>query len=92
MSYGAFPKYTRDPVSVTTTPAQLIGANEKRYVLFIVNEGPSKVYLGSGSMTSGSGLPLPSGSIYPDYDSKDSWWAATASGTADVRLMEVEHE
>ena len=89
MSYGLPEKSTKAAVSVGVTATLLINGNRNRYVLYIVNEGASKVYLGDVNVTSTTGMPLQSGSIWPDYDTKDAWYAITASGTADIRLMEV---
>lgn len=90
MAYAEANKTTHPAVNVTTTRVLLRAGNSKRYVLFIVNEGAGKVYIGDADVTAANGIPVPSGSIYPDYDSKDAWYAITSSGTADVRLMEIE--
>lgn len=74
----------------TTTAAEMVAANASRKSVSIYNAGSQIVYLGKTSgVTTTNGWPLvPSASLADDI-STDAWYAITASGTGDLRIIEV---
>jgi len=74
----------------TASAAQCLAANASRKTAVIYNNGSQTVYLGgSGSVTTSNGLPLLVGASVEDDTSVDAWFAVTASGTGDLRIVEV---
>jgi hypothetical protein len=79
-----------------TTEATAVNINGKRLGLVIRNNSDETVYLGNASdVTSDNGFPLLADEIIQDmdgYDSRygdvDDWYAITASGTVDLRVIE----
>jgi hypothetical protein len=76
----------------TTTPASVVlAANANRKVAIIRNVGTVDVYLGvSAAVTTANGFLLQrGGEVLVDDFSDDVWYGITASGTADLRIIEV---
>lgn len=74
-----------------TTPAQVLPVNIQRIAVTIQNVGSVDVYLGTDdTVSSSNGLLLKAGSYISDDSSIDAWWAVAASGTADLRIVEVQ--
>lgn len=74
----------------TTSASSIVAANASRKSVTIHNAGTVTVYLGlNGSVTSSNGLPLGAGATLSDDASTDAWYAITASGTGDLRIVEV---
>lgn len=88
-----------DAVSVTTSATQLVAENFERIALIIHNNSTQVVYLGTDSSdTTSSGIPLAAGdTMIFDFEGgvanqfffKNGLWGIVASGTADVRVMEL---
>lgn len=74
-----------------TTGAQLmIGANQKRQVLYICNNGSVTLYVGpQGQVDSTHGIPIAAGSYIVDIASYDAWYVAAASGTCVWTIVEI---
>lgn len=73
----------------TTAAAQCLAANAGRIRATIVNAGTQTVYLGPASVATSTGIPLVAGAAMEDAESTDAWYAVTASGTGDLRIIEV---
>jgi hypothetical protein len=77
--------------SVTSTAAQLVATPlANRRSLVIQNRGDKSIFIGDSAVTTATGIEVPKGGSYdltagPVVDI----WAVTASGTADVRVLEV---
>lgn len=76
--------------TITTAPVLLfIGRATRKRILFF-NAGTVTVYLGSSSgVTPSGGFPLVPGACLTDDFSNDAWWAVTAAGTGDIRILEA---
>jgi hypothetical protein len=74
----------------TNTAALVLAANPERQGALIYNNGSQTVYLGKdATVTTANGMPLPSGASLADDRSADAYWAIVASGTGDLRIIEV---
>ena len=76
--------------TIATTATLIRAGNSRRssLVMAIASGGP--VYLGRDNTVSvANGVPWSSGTVLTDDDSNDDWWGIVASGTADVRGIEV---
>lgn len=74
----------------TSTAASVLAANTSRKSCTIQNVGTVDVYLGKdNTVTTTNGLKLAAGDTLTDDVSTDAWWGITASGTADLRVLEV---
>jgi hypothetical protein len=77
-------------VGPTTAATQLLAANNARVVASLTNNGGQTVYLGKdNTVTTASGTPLAPGETWEDRESLDAWYGVVASGTGDMRLVEV---
>jgi len=76
-------------ISVTTAATSIIAANTARKGLIITNNGTVPVYLGIAGVTTANGIPLPAGASLTDDVTTDAWYGIVASGTADVRVVEI---
>ncbi len=77
-------------VSCTSGSAtQVLAANDNRKSASLKNTGAATVYLGLSDVTINTGYPLAAGESLTDGVSLDAWYGITASGTADVRVIEV---
>lgn len=76
-------------VSATTTATLLLAANTSRSTATFVNVGAADVYLGTAAVTAAAGIKVPVGSSLRDVSTVAAWYGITASGTADVRVVEV---
>lgn len=80
-------------VSVTTTATKLMAspataARTTRGVFIQPTNGD--IYVGGPSVTSSTGLLITSGTIiFVEWSQGDRWFARTASGTVDVRVLPV---
>lgn len=85
------PKSAPTAVAPTTSATLLLAANTARGVCLISNAHASAtVYLGrDNTVTSSNGVPLPAGETLTDGLSTDAWWGIMASGTGDVRVLEI---
>jgi hypothetical protein len=74
----------------TTAATILLAANTERERALLMNNGSQTVYLGKdNTVTAANGLPLAAGASLEDDRTSDAWWGITASGTGDVRILEV---
>lgn len=90
VSHGASGSKTFTDPAPTTTAASVLGANATRKVASLYNAGTQTVYLGKdNTVTTSNGFPLVPGGNMVDDASTDAWWAITASGTGDLRIIEV---
>lgn len=80
---------TQSTAAPTTTPGSVLAANDDRQSCTIHNAGSQAVEVGTSSVTYGTGLPLEPGQTLTDDSSTDAWWAVAASGTGDLRIIEV---
>ena len=85
---GGGSKAFSDPAP-TTSAASIVAANPDRLSVTIHNAGSVVVYLGPSGVTTSTGLPLAVGATLTDTTSVDAWHAITASGTGDLRIIEV---
>jgi len=78
------------PITVDTSADLVLAANAGRVTALIVNNGSVTVYLGNdNTVTTTNGIPLVAGAALEDGESGDAWYGVTASGSADVRVLEV---
>lgn len=74
----------------TVAATLIVSANPSRTSLTLRNAGSVTVYLGrDATVTATSGYPLEAGEIMEDTDSIDAYYGITASGTGDIRSIEV---
>jgi hypothetical protein len=77
-------------VTVDTSADLILAANADRVTALIVNNGSVTVYLGkANTVTAANGLPLVAGATLEDGESGSAWYGITASGSSDVRVLEV---
>lgn len=77
-------------VTVTTGATSIQVLNANRNSIAIANEGSVTVFVGvDSSVTTANGFPIPAGGSLSDDQSTDAWFGIVASGTADVRVIEV---
>jgi hypothetical protein len=67
------------------------GSLPRRRTFALANEGSAKLYIAAGSgVAATDGFPIASGgSISFDLLAHHAIWARTATGTADVRIIEI---
>ena|SRR5690242_738773 len=83
-------KSTHTNVSVGVTATQILPLNSNRKSCVIFNNSAVTVFVGpDNTVTTGNGLGIPTQSTLTDPDSIDAWFGIVASGTADVRVIEV---
>lgn len=77
--------------SVTTSAALLVGtALANRKSLLIQNLGQREIFIGDSGVTSSNGVRIAAGAnVELKYDASVALYARTASGTADVRILEA---
>lgn len=86
----SFNTKTTAAVSVGSTATLILAANADRERALIVNNGSQTIYLGKdNTVTTANGLPLAAGASLEDDRTSDAWYGIVASGTADVRVLEV---
>ncbi len=76
-------------VSVTTTSGTLLAANASRLTAIFKNAGNARIYLTQSSPATSINFPLDPGESFEDEYTTGAWYAIAASGTVDVRLMEI---
>lgn len=80
-------------VSVATTATRLDGDAEGRAASAVAvhNNGASTVYLGDSGVTTANGFPLAAGASvsFEMDDQGDTLYGIVASGTVEVRVLEV---
>jgi hypothetical protein len=74
--------------AVTTTISQLVGSSASRVSLLIQNVGGTIVYVGPAGLTAANGIRLDPGASL-ESNTNDPWNAITASGTGELRILEV---
>ena len=86
-------------VSVGTSATELVAENFKRVGLIIENVDGAPLYFGdSNSVTTSNGLSLAATNQYKEFPATESgafyykgpYFGIVASGTADVRVLELE--
>lgn len=78
-------------VSVGTTPTRLAcgtSTMERRTVLYFFNNGSATIYIGGPNVSTGNGVPVPPNGDFMIPTGVDLY-AVAASGTVDVRVMEI---
>ena len=89
---GRYPKGTATLSRVQpAADATLLAANASRISAVFQNVGTVDVYIlpGSGTASATNGLKLEAGKSFTDDNSTGAWKVAPASGTGDVRVIEV---
>lgn len=83
--------FKNSAVAISTTAAQLTPTPlSNRKSLLIQNLGSKEVYLGDSSVSSSNGVKLSAGAnVELKYDASIALYARTASGSADVRILEA---
>jgi hypothetical protein len=83
-------KGTKAFTKVAPTGAEdlLLAANPDRLSAVFYNNGSVVVYLGLTGVDSDD-FPLGIGATFTDNVSTDAWYALAASGTGDIRIIEV---
>lgn len=77
-------------VQPTTAATLIVSANPGRTSLTLRNAGSVTVYLGrDAAVTTATGYPLEAGEVLEDTDSIDAYYGIAASGTGDIRSIEV---
>jgi len=81
-------------VSVTTTAKQIVGANEKRKSISIVNSSNRDLFIGpDSSVTAANGIPLYGYTTRDSAKIPEGWlgpiFGITSAGTVDVRYWET---
>jgi len=78
-------------ISATTTAAQLTPTPlSNRKSLIVQNLGSKEIYIGDSGVTSSNGVKISAGANAElKYDATVALYARTASGTADVRILEA---
>lgn len=78
------------PVAPTGSATQIVASNANRSSLLIYNNGSVVVFLGrSNTVSTSNGMPLNPMSSLEDSESTDAWYAITAGGTGDLRVIET---
>lgn len=67
----------------------ILAANVARKTAILFNNSNSTVYLGKTSTISGNGFQLLSQETLTDENSSDVWFGYIATGSADIRTIEV---
>lgn len=80
---------TSSSAAPTTTSGSVLAANDQRKAAIIHNAGTAIVYVGASGVTTSTGIPLAAGATITDDVSTDAWHAVMASGTGDLRIIEV---
>jgi hypothetical protein len=83
-------------VTVTTTATRLDSTTDDAdgpfgQGLAIYNNGSATIYLGGSDVTTANGSPVPAGTWGPGFEmhQQDELYAIVASGTVEVRVLEV---
>lgn len=82
-------------VTVSTAAGQvLLAANPYRRVASFFNADASKtVWINTTAIgDTSTGYPIPAGTSFQDARTEIAWYACVATGTADVRVLEVAAE
>lgn len=81
---------TTTTVQPTGTATLIVNVNANRTNLLIYNAGSVTVFIGkSSSVTTSNGIPLQVNASLEDTKSNDSWYAITAGGTGNLRIIET---
>lgn len=87
---------TRDAVVTVSTTAQRIDTaparrSETQRTGMVTNVGGATVYVGGASVTAATGTPVEAGGgqLQWETDGPDQLWVVTASGTSEVRVIEL---
>lgn len=87
---GAAGTKTFSDPAPTNSASSIVAAAAGRLSVSIFNAGTMTVYLGKdNTVTTSNGFPLVVGATLSDDVSVDAWWAITASGTGDLRIIVV---
>ncbi len=76
-------------VTVGVSRVRLGAPGPGRRSVIVYNNGSVTVYLGGSDVTTTTGLPLPAGTPYSADLASADLYAIAASGTADIRVMEI---
>lgn len=90
ITLGAAGTKTFTDPAPTTIAASIVAASATRFSVTIQNAGAVDCYLGKdNTVTASTGLLLAAGATLTDDSTVDAWWAITAAGTADLRILVV---
>ena len=76
-------------LDITTAAEQIVAANSSRRRLLVKNRGSVAIYLGVAGVTTTTGFRLDIGKS-KIFNHKEALYGITASGTADIRYLEVQ--
>lgn len=83
-------------VTVTTTLTPLPGEvlSNRRSLVVYNNSASTTIYVGGSDVTAAEGIPVPASTYSPAFDASENLivYAVTASGSADVRVLEMSDE
>lgn len=81
---------TYGKVSVGTSATLVVSSNANRKELRLVNADSNPIYIGNNaSVTPANGFMLVHGVPFVDERTTDSWYAIVASGSGDLRFVEI---
>lgn len=79
--------------AVTGGTLAAAASTTRKYVRIHNAEASTTAYLNkaafTGGVTTAVSIPLAAGTFFEDLYSKDAWYVATASGTADIRVLVI---
>ena len=79
-----------DSITIGTEPKQILAANRDRKAYLIYNNGEETLTIGfNSSVTPGNGIPVIPQRAVSDQKYKGAFWGIVASGSIDVRYLEV---
>lgn len=86
-----FAKSTSVTVGTTLTELPAYGELNNRRTMILYNNGSQTIYIGGSDVTASNGLPIPSSTYSPPIDAGVNLkvYGLTASGSSDVRVLEV---
>lgn len=78
-------------VAPTTTATEVVAAYRSRKQVTLRNVGTVDVYLGvDNTVTTANGFLLAVGETYDDTNTGSAYWGIVASGSGDLRVLEVK--
>ena len=80
---------TTGGISVTSSATLIVAAATTRRGLVIQNNSSDDVYIGASGVSTTTGVKLAAGASVVDNASSAAWYGIVASGTANVRYVQV---
>lgn len=82
-------KETSRAVTVSTTATLLSDTGPRSLARVFYNNGSATIFIGKDDVTTANGFPVPAGASFTDEFSMDAWYGIVASGTEEMRVLEV---